>query len=85
MARIAALFHVYEHGITGTISEAHILSANHLMAWYLMESKRFFNEAILPKELRNVVLLDNWLIQHCKEHEVSEISTRTIKQFPDYL
>jgi len=80
VARIAALFHVYEYGITGTISEAHITSANHLMAWYLMESKRFFNEAILPKELRNVVLLDNWLIQHCKEHEVSEISTRTIQR-----
>ena len=80
VARIAALFHVYEYGTTGHISEAHIISANHLMAWYLMESKRFFNEAILPKELRNVVLLDNWLIQHCKEHEVSEISTRTIQR-----
>ena len=81
VARIAALFHVYEHGVTGHISEAHILSANHLMAWYLMESKRFFSEVVLSKELRNTLLLDNWLIQHCKEHEVSEISTRTIKQF----
>ena len=81
VARMAALFHVYENGVTGHISEAHILSANHLMAWYLMESKRFFSEVVLSKELRNAVLLDNWLIQHCQEHEVSEISTRTIKQF----
>ena len=81
VARMAALFHVYENGVTGHISEAHILSANHLMAWYLMESKRFFSEVVLSKELRHAVLLDNWLIQHCQAHEVSEISTRTIKQF----
>ncbi len=81
VARMAALFHVYENGVTGHISEAHIISANHLMAWYLMESKRFFSEVVLSKELRHAVLLDNWLIQHCQAHEVSEISTRTIKQF----
>lgn len=80
VARIAALFHVYEHGLTGHITEAHILSANYLMDWYLMESKRFFSEAVLSKELRNTVLLDNWLIQHCQEQQTNHISTRDIQR-----
>ena len=81
VARLAALFHVYEYGITGTISEAHIISAGYVMAWHLMESRRFFGEISLPKELRNTVLLDNWLIQHCKDNALTQISTRTVKQF----
>lgn len=80
VARLAALFHVYEHGLTGHISEAHILSANYLMDWYLMEAKRFFSEAVLSKELRNTVLLDNWLIQHCQEQQTNHISTRDIQR-----
>ncbi|HNC03379.1 MAG TPA: DUF3987 domain-containing protein [Agitococcus sp.] len=80
VARIAALFHVYEHGLTGHISEAHILSANYLMDWYLMEAKRFFSEAVLSKELRNTVLLDSWLIQHCQEQQTNHISTRDIQR-----
>ena len=80
VARIAALFHVYEHGITGTISEAHILNAGHIMAWYLIESKRFFSEVSLSKELRHTTMLDNWLLNYCKEHQTHEISTRTLKQ-----
>ena len=80
VVRIAALFHVYEHGITGTISEAHIVNAGHIMTWHLMESKRFFNELSLSKELRHATMLDNWLFNYCKEHQTTEISTRTLKQ-----
>jgi len=79
-ARLAALFHVYEHGMTGTISEDHMTKACHLMAWYLMESRRFFGEIALPKELSNATLLDTWLIDYCKDNQVTRISTRTAKQ-----
>ncbi|WP_297924398.1 DUF3987 domain-containing protein, partial [uncultured Agitococcus sp.] len=80
VARIAALFHVYEHGITGNISEDHLRSAGRIMFWHLMESKRFFNELSLSKELRHATMLDNWLLNYCKEHQTTEISTRTLKQ-----
>ena len=79
-ARLAALFHVYEHGTTGTISEDHMTKACHLMAWYLMESRRFFGEIALPKELSNATLLDTWLIDYCKDNKATRISTRTAKQ-----
>jgi putative DNA primase/helicase len=80
VARIAALFHVYEHGITGNISEDHLRSAGRIMFWHLMESKRFFSDLSLSKELRHATMLDNWLLNYCREHQTTEISTRTIKQ-----
>ena len=62
--RIAALFHVYEHGITGAITEDHMTRACHLMCWYLLESRRFFGEIALPKEIGNATLFDSWLIDY---------------------
>jgi putative DNA primase/helicase len=79
-ARIAALFHVYEYGVTGTISEDHMTKACHLMAWYLMESRRFFGEIALPKELSNATLLDTWLIDYCKDNQLTRISTMLARQ-----
>ena len=79
-ARIAALFHIYEHGVTGTISEDHMTKACHLMAWYLMESRRFFGEIALPKELSNATLLDTWLIDYCKDNQLTRISTMLARQ-----
>jgi putative DNA primase/helicase len=80
MARLAALFHVYEHGLTGSISEAHIVSAGHLMAWYLMESRRFFGEVSLSKDLHNATLLNNWLVKYCQDNVITQISTRDIQR-----
>ncbi len=80
VARIAALFHVYEHGITGNISEDHLRSAGRIMFWHLMESKRFFNELSLSKELRHATMLDNWLLNYCREHNTTEISLMLTRQ-----
>lgn len=80
VARIAALFHVYEHGLTGNISEAHINNAAYIMTWHLMESRRFFGEVALPKELNRVVLLDNWLKKYCIDNSVTRISTMQARQ-----
>jgi len=78
--RIAALFHVYEHGITGAITEDHMKRACHLMFWYLLESRRFFGEIALPKEIGNATLLDAWLIDYCKDNNVTRISTMLARQ-----
>ncbi|MDO8415735.1 MAG: DUF3987 domain-containing protein [Agitococcus sp.] len=80
VARIAALFHVFEHGITGNISEAHIVNAGHVMTWHLMESRRFFGEIALSKELNHVVLFDNWLKKYCFANDVTRISTMQARQ-----
>ena len=54
--------------------------ACHLMAWYLMESRRFFGEIALPKELSNATLLDTWLIDYCKDNQLTRISTMLARQ-----
>lgn len=78
--RIAALFHVYEHGITGAITEDHMTRACHLMFWYLLESRRFFGEIALPKEISNATLLDAWLLDYCKDNSETRISTMLARQ-----
>jgi len=78
--RIAALFHVYEHGITGAITEDHMMRACALMFWYLIESQRFFGEIALPKEISNATLLDAWLIDYCKDNQLTRISTMLARQ-----
>jgi len=78
--RIAALFHVYEYGITGAITEDHMTRACHLMFWYLLESRRFFGEIALPKEISNATLLDAWLIDYCKDNQLARISTMLARQ-----
>ena len=78
--RIAALFHVYEHGITGAITEDHMIRACSLMFWYLLESRRFFGEIALPKEIGNATLFDSWLIDYCKDNKATKISTMLARQ-----
>ena len=78
--RIAALFHVYEHGITGAITEDHMIRACSLMFWYLLESRRFFCEIALPKEIGNATLFDSWLIDYCKDNKATKISTMLARQ-----
>jgi len=41
IARLAALFHLYEHGPNGDIGPDNVKKANRIVAWYLNESKRF--------------------------------------------
>lgn len=80
VARLAALFHVYEQGVTGLISEAHIINAAHIMTWHLMESRRFFGEISLDKELSHVVIFDNWLQKYCLDNHTTRISTMKARQ-----
>jgi len=43
-ARLAALFHLYEHGDAGEISAKHIQAAAQIVAWHLYEACRFLGE-----------------------------------------
>lgn len=79
-ARLAALFHVFEAGLTGTISKSHMLAAREIVIWHLFEASRFINEIAHSKELTNAVSLEAWLIAHCRKEQVDQISTRDIQR-----
>lgn len=79
-ARLASLFHVFEHGV-GPICADCFRKAATIITWHLNESKRFFGEMALPEEMANMARLDEWLIRYCRENKTSGVSTRRAQQF----
>jgi putative DNA primase/helicase len=62
-ARVAALFHVLEHGPSGSISEEHMRAAGALIAWHLYEARRFLGNIALPLATINGARLERWLME----------------------
>jgi len=60
-ARIACLFHVFEHGVTGSIDAETMARAVAVAAWYLIESRRAFGEIAEPEHTANARALSKWL------------------------
>ena len=75
-ARLACLFHVFEHGPAGSIGPAAFEPAARLAAWHLSESRRFFSEVALPLELADATRLDRWLLDHAARLGTDRIPTR---------
>lgn len=81
VARLAALFHIYEHGTQGEISAALIRAASRIVTWHLYEARRFLAEVVLPPTINNAAKLDVWLIAHCRENQKSSVTTREAQQY----
>ena len=62
IARLAALFHAFEHGPQGEIDRDTITRAGKIVIWHLTEARRFFDGLSQPKELADAIALDAWLI-----------------------
>jgi len=80
-ARLAGLFQVFEDGMGGTISSKSFQSASRIAAWHLNEARRFFGELALPEEIKNAILLNDWLLAYCRKEGVNTIPCRTVQQF----
>lgn len=74
-ARIAALFHLYEHGPEGAISVEHIKQAGTLAIWHLHEARRLLFDLQTNTELRKAALLDAWLINWCRKQGTDRINS----------
>ena len=79
--RMAALFQVLEHGLHGSIELACFDAASRIVAWHLNESRRFYGELALPKELADAVRLDKWLIEHCRQKNITSLNKNHIRQY----
>jgi putative DNA primase/helicase len=80
-ARLAALFHVYEHDMTGDVGENAMGSACVIVGWYLSEAARFLSKVALPDEVQDVVMLNDWLLDRCRKYAVSEVAKTDILKF----
>jgi putative DNA primase/helicase len=80
-ARLAALFHVFAHGIGGAVGVDSFEGASRIAAWHLSEARRFFGELALPADMANAARLDAWLIRHARQEQTHIISKRQVLQY----
>lgn len=81
VARLAALFHVLEHGPIGTIGVDHILGAEEVVCWHLHEARRLLAELGTPPALAAAIRLDNWLRNEARTTGDPQIPTTRIYQY----
>lgn len=85
-ARIAALFHLYEHGPKGSISAEHIQQAGALAVWHLHEARRLLFDLQTNTEIRKAALLDSWLINWCKQQGTDRVNrTEIMRRGPNSI
>jgi putative DNA primase/helicase len=80
VARLAALFQVFEHGMGSMVCVQYLEAASSIVAWHLYEARRFFSELALPTELANAARLDAWLFEYCRRLGVGEVDKNHTRQ-----
>ena len=78
-ARLAALFHLFEHGDTGEIGEAHARSGCLLAIWYLGEAKRLLLNHTESSALAEK--LETYLIAQAVKIGTNSMSRKQVMQF----
>jgi hypothetical protein len=79
-ARLAALFHVLEHGTDDSVCQGCFEAASLITLWHLNEALRFFGELALPDELADAVKLDNWIINYCRRKGTNLVPIAEVQQ-----
>ena len=74
VARIAALFHLYEIGPYGEISKETIDRATKIIDWNIHEGVRYFGGVASSQADQKAKKLDKWLIDRCNQKGISGIS-----------
>jgi putative DNA primase/helicase len=80
-ARLAAIFHMIEHGQSGQIQPDAIERAAQIVTWHLNEARIFFGTIQLPTELADAVRLDEWLIAHCRRNDTTMVGKNHVRQY----
>jgi putative DNA primase/helicase len=80
-ARMAALFHVLEHGPTGTITYAEIQAAERIVRWHLNEARRLLADMDTPSSLASAIRLDAWLHTEAQANNTDRVPTKRIYQY----
>jgi putative DNA primase/helicase len=80
-ARMAALFHVLEHGPTGAISSEEIQAAGRIVRWHLNEARRLLADMDTPTALASAIRLDAWLRNEALATNTDHVPTKRIYQY----
>ena len=80
VARLAALFHLFEHNDTDIINAGLIEAAGDIVTWHLFEAKRFLQQIATPSHVANAIKVDNYILRYCRDHKTSTLSQSFILQ-----
>lgn len=80
VARIAALFYLFEYS-EGGISKEFVESAAVIVTWHLYEAKRFLMQIATPTHIAQAVKLDAYLQRYCKEHGADTVSQSQVLKY----
>jgi putative DNA primase/helicase len=80
IARLAAIFHIVQHGPIGDIGPDLVNNAGQIILWHLYAAKAVLGPLALARDQANAVTLDRWLIDRCRAEGVTRFSTRVVLQ-----
>lgn len=80
VARLAALFHLYEWQSEGAISKDLVERAIAIVTWHLYEAKRFLNQIAIPAHISNAIKIDDYILRYCREHKSDTVAKNHLRQ-----
>lgn len=80
IARLAAVLHVFEHGVSGAISADTMHDAGEIVTWHLYSAKALLAPLSVSKDEANAASLDRWLLDRCAVEGVDGFLASTLLQ-----
>lgn len=81
IARLAALFHIFEAGAAGAIGIEAVQAAAPIILWHTEQGRNYLGAFNVSPATAAAAALDRWLIETCEREGVSEIPRRKVQQF----
>ena len=80
VARLAALFHLYEWQSEGAINKDFVARAIDIVTWHLYEAKRFLNQIAIPEHINSAIRLDDYIVRYCRDHQSNTLAKNYLRQ-----
>jgi len=80
VARLAALFHLYEWHSEGAINKGLVEGAIDIVTWHLYEAKRFLNQIAVPEHINNAIKIDDYILRYCRNHKTDTVAKNHLRQ-----
>lgn len=80
VARLAALFHLYEWHSEGQINAELVRAATVIVTWHLYEAKRFLHQIATPAHINNAMKLDAYILKYCVDHKTNKVNKNHVRR-----
>ena len=80
VARLAALFHLYEWQSEGAINCDLVERAIAIVTWHLYEAKRFLNQIAVPAHVNNAIKIDDYILRYCHDYKTDSVAKNYLRQ-----